>query len=551
MLPKRESSLKRIDRLPQTYLLEISNSFCLSRPTAGKAVFYFESEIFISYNFKVRIPPLFVKISSMNFSKLKFTGIYLLLFLFASNAAAQQIEAEIKLQPFAVRIEGKIRDTGTVGKNWSFVQNYADVSGLGERIENFKLFDENGAEIALKKFIAGEFEAEKSAVSFSYEVKIKPPVQPTAAAHVSWLSDSHGLLTANDLFPQNFEKYAANLSFKLPDGWKILTTETRSGENAYKVQTIEKAVFLAGKNIREKSFAAENTNLDFAFAGEWQFTDEDAAAMAREIFAEHRKTFGAAPFSRARIFLLPFPQNVDFDRWRAETRGSTVTIISAPTAFKSNALNRLHEQLRHEIFHLWLPNSLNLSGNYDWFYEGFTFYQALKTGVRLNRIRFEDYLSTVARGFDLTEALTRRRSVSLVEASEKRWQNSVELIYAKGTIAAFLCDAELLRESKGKRDLDSIFREIFEKHRHPNKREDGSAAILRILKRRTEIVPVIEKYIEGDSKIEWQNDLAAFGIEAQKISGATVLKVAAKPNGRQKDLLDKLGYNQSRKNLPK
>jgi predicted metalloprotease with PDZ domain len=228
-----------------------------------------------------------------------------------------------------------------------------------------------------------------------------------------------------------------------------------------------------------------------------------------------------------------------------------VTIISAPTTFKSSAQNRLHEQLRHELFHLWIPNSLNLSGNYDWFYEGFALYKALKTGVYLNQIRFDDFLSTLGRAFDLTEALSRRRTVSLIEASEKRWINANELIYAKGIVVAFLCDAALLRESRGKRDLDSIFREVFQKHRAPNPREDGNAAILRILKSNPELVPLAENYIEGNSKVDWQNDLQSFGISAEKTSGATDLKVNPKPNGRQKDLLNKLGYNQWRKLLQK
>ena len=42
-----------------------------------------------------------------------------------------------------------------------------------------------------------------------------------------------------------------------------------------------------------------------------------------------------------------------------------------------------------------IPNDVNLSGNYDWFYEGFALYQSLKLAVGLNRIRFEDFLDTL------------------------------------------------------------------------------------------------------------------------------------------------------------
>jgi hypothetical protein len=45
--------------------------------------------------------------------------------------------------------------------------------------------------------------------------------------------------------------------------------------------------------------------------------------------------------------------------------------------------------------------------------------------------------------------------------------------------------------------------------------------------------------------------LDSFGIEAGKNEFGTVLKVSGKLSGRQKDLLDKLGYNQWRKLLQK
>ena len=36
-----------------------------------------------------------------------------------------------------------------------------------------------------------------------------------------------------------------------------------------------------------------------------------------------------------------------------------------------------------------------------------------------------------------------------------------------------------------------------------------------------ELVALAEKYIEGNTKIEWQSDLQTFGMSAEKTSGAT------------------------------
>jgi len=67
------------------------------------------------------------------------------------------------------------------------------------------------------------------------------------------------------------------------------------------------------------------------------------------------------------------------------------------------------------------------------------------------------------------------------------------------------------------------------------------------LQTREELRPIIEKYIKGSENIVWQTDLEWFGIESAEENFQTKLKVKAKLNNRQKDLLDKLGYNNWRK----
>jgi hypothetical protein len=66
---------------------------------------------------------------------------------------------------------------------------------------------------------------------------------------------------------------------------------------------------------------------------------------------------------------------------------------------------------------------------------------------------------------------------------------------------------------------------------------------------RKELQTIVERYIKGTENIAWQTELEAFGIESATENFSTKLKVKANPNGRQRDLLDKLGYNNWR-NLP-
>jgi len=469
------------------------------------------------------------------------------LLLFAFVCTAQEIEVAIKiLSPDAVSVEGKFtgQNSNQSKANWTFLNSIAGAENLGARISDFNLSDKQGRAVSFKKLAESEYLADEEATGFSYRINIKPLPNPAAMAHVSWLADGQGILMPGDLLPQvaaNNQIVPARIKFELPTDWKIISGEKKSGENAYLVKDIEKAVFLVGKNWRER----ETANLSLAISGEWEFSDAEALETAGEIYEEYRKLFGEIPVDKAQIFLIRFPKDVKFGRWAAETRGANLTIASADMPFKSQSAQRLHEQMRHELFHLWMPNHLALTGNYDWFYEGFTVYQALRTGVAMNRIRFEDFLDTLAQAYNFDNLQSRK--VSLIELSKNRWSGSDNQVYARGMLAAFLSDIALLRESRGKRSIAAIFRDVYQKHRVPNEPADGNAAILKILKNYSELDPINEKYITGTDEINWKTDLETIGIEAKEENSVVRLAVKTKLNGRQKDLLDKLGYNNWRK----
>ena len=467
--------------------------------------------------------------------------------LLAIFSAAQDIEATIIISPPDVlSVEGKFvgGNPNQLKINWTFLNSIAGAENLGARISDLNLFSEQGRRIAYKKLADGEYLADEKATSFGYRVNAKPLPNAAAMAHVSWLADGQGILMLGDLLPQiaaGKQVVSARIKFGLPAGWKITSGEKKTNENSFFVKDCGKAIFLVGRNWREQ----ETANLNMAIAGEWQFSDAEALAAASEIYGDYRKLFGEIPIDKARIFLIRFPKDVKFGRWAAETRGANVTIVSADMPFKSQSAQRLHEQLRHELFHLWLPNRMALTGNYDWFYEGFTVYQALRTGVAKNQIRFEDFLDTLAQAYNFDNLQSRKSS--LVESSKNRWNVSDNQIYARGMLTAFLTDVALLRESRGKRSIAAIFQNVYQKHRVPNEPADGNAAILGILKKYSELNSIIEKYVTGTDEINWKTDLETIGIEATEENSVIRLSVMVKLNNRQKHLLDNLGYNNWRK----
>lgn len=473
-----------------------------------------------------------------------------LILQFFYNSPAQNFETVIKIEKPESRIltiSGKFAENAEQkkAKNLSFLLSYAGFENLGARVSNVRLFDDAGREIAYKKLIDGEYLAEREFARWQYEIAPNQPQKPTP--HLSWLAAANGILMLDDLLPQFADKEnpttAAKVTLELPPNWTAATNEKLLSENVYEVANVEKAIFYIGANQREKTVALENFTARLTIAGEWLFTDDEAAEMTREILTKYTNLFGAFPNEKARIFLIK--SEAENGRWEAETRGANVTIISSDMPFKKQSLQRLHEQLRHEIFHLWTPNNLNLSGNYDWFYEGFALYQSLRTGIEVNKLSFADYLDTLARAHSVDSLQTQK--TSLLAASKNRWSGANTQVYARGMLVAFLCDLAVLQKSKGKRSLSEILRKVYENHRFPNARQDGNAAVLKILESYAELRPIIEKYVKGTEKIVWQTELDAFGIESREENFMTKLSVKTKPNGRQKDLLDKLGYNNWRK----
>jgi predicted metalloprotease with PDZ domain len=480
--------------------------------------------------------------------------IYYFIFVFAlilqifNIGRAQTLDIKIKITDSNVSVEGSFKDAPDKQNvtNFSFLKSYTNIESLGARVSDVNLFDKNEQKVNYKKLAEGEFLADGGFQKWNYRINLTPK-SPSAMAHVSWLAGEQGILMLGDLLPEFSEKTATRIAFELPKDWRISSVERRLEENIFEVADIEKAVFYVGKNWREKEIAAGSAKLNLIISGEWQVSDNEAAQMAQQIFSFYEKLFGGKSFERFTIFLGKFPPDIKAGRWEAETRGGSVTIFSSEMDFKTQSLQRLHEQMRHEIFHLWLPNGVNLSGNYDWFYEGFALYQSLKTAVAMNWIRFDDFLDTLARAHSIDSLQSQKQS--LIEASKNRWNGANTQVYARGMLVAFLADIALLQKSKGKNSLPEVLREIYQKYNLANPRQDGNTAILSVLASRKELQTIVERYIKGTENIAWQTELEAFGIESATENFSTKLKVKANLNGRQKDLLDKLGYNNWR-NLP-
>jgi predicted metalloprotease with PDZ domain len=449
----------------------------------------------------------------------------------------------VSTAPARVRVEG---ERERPARAWSFRNVYANVVGLGERIENLKLMDGGGREVGVRRLAPGEYEAEAPAARFVYEMKLDAPLFEGDAAHVSWLTPERGFLMLGDLLPLagGLQASAARVSLSLPQGWAVASSAKAGAGGVFELADFEPAVFFVGQHLRERRARVGAMEFVYATSGEWAFSDEEAADVAARILKEHAETFGGAAGDTVMLALSPFPRAAGADRWSAETRGATVTLLAGKSPSRTAALAQLSFPLAHELFHLWVPNALGLDGSYDWFYEGFTLYQALAAAVRLELLTFRDYLNAVGRAFDAYKSARGREGLSLLKASERRWTLPPALVYNKGMVVAFLYDLTLRRQTKNKRSLTDVYRELFRLARASQARGDGNAAALAALNGAGDVRELTRKYVEEAGEIDLSSAAAPFGLRAETFGARTRLGVAESLSGSQRDLLRKFGYNE-------
>lgn len=471
-------------------------------------------------------------------------GIVALVTCVSAGAVSQQVSLRIHLIPETSRVE--IEGNCPATAKWSFPDSYGGVLGLGNRIERFAVLDESGAEIQTRKVAPGQFDSAKAGSHFRYEVNLTPRMSSSDSARVSWLNKQRGLLMLADLLPINSGKNggatAATVRFEAPESWAVQSNDRESAQSSVDVSDIDRAVFAAGMNLRSSRITESGMSFRVVADGEWAFADGDVSEMVARILKAQREVFGAMPAKQGTLILFPFPASAAANQWSAETRGATVTLLMGKLPSKVGALAQISTPLTHELFHLWVPNALALEGNYDWFYEGFTVYQAARTAVRLDLLTFPEFLNSIGRAYDGSNGQT--NSVSLIEASGSRWTTGQPAVYSKSMVVAFLYDLRMRSASHGKKSLDNVYRAILQKHSSGGAaKSDGNEAATQALALDEAAVEFVRKFIRSPVTINLANELAPFGLQVETFGLRTRIGVSEKLNKQQRDLLRELGYN--------
>jgi hypothetical protein len=458
--------------------------------------------------------------------------ILLVLICLSANLATAQtnLNSHVTISistPGQIKVEAEL---ATPINSWSFRNAYAGILGIAERIENFR-----AADVVVQKAAVGEYRSDRKSSRISYTVNVPKPTLADIS-HVTWFAEDRGVLMLADLIPVDVHSLSAE--FVLPEGWTMESAISRDASGRYEAAEPEKAVFFFGRSLRKTSATIEQMPLDLVVSGSWRFKDEGALKAAHKVFKKYLELTGYRLPGRSTIMIVPLPVAVGSVKWRAETRGSTVLLLLDQTANFSNWIGQLGVIFTHELLHLWVPNSLRLDGDYDWFFEGFTLYTALRTALELKIITFKEFLDTLARVYD--SYLSYPNDLSLIDASERRWTTAGSFVYEKGMMAAFLYDLQLRMESAGKSALADKYRELFA--RPGDDHVNGNEVIIGVLGSSPALEAFSRSYIEKSTTFELERLLPAYGLTLDSSGTSSRLRISGGLSADQKRLLRSLGY---------
>jgi predicted metalloprotease with PDZ domain len=461
----------------------------------------------------------------------------------SAGIQAQTLKLRIAVastSPARIRINAEFPEPTDV---ISFPNAYGGVLGLAERIENVEARAAGGEVVAVRKLGPGEFQSSEKFNRTSYEVNLSTPTPPAQGSHVSWLNSAHGLLMLSDLLPRSIKGpgafSSAQIQLELPAGWSAASNSEKQASLTYFTEESNKTVFLLGPHLQEKSQRIGARDFSVVLSGAWPIAGKDALRVAGKIVEEYSKLTGFELKHNAILILVPFPGDAPPARWTAETRGNAVVLLLGSRGSAKQVKSRLGIVLAHEVFHLWVPNSLNLAGDYDWFFEGFTVYQALLMDLRLHLISVKDYLDTVARVYDSYLSAPDRDTLSLLQASERRWSTSSTLVYDKAMLVAFLYDLELRKVSACNASIADVYRDLFASR---SGHDDGNKLIITLLSGRQGLRHFVANYIDGTDPLDLAVLVRSYGLRISRTNAGTQLMVD-KPTKEQSKILKCLVTN--------
>lgn len=417
-----------------------------------------------------------------------------------------------------------------------------DRKNYAKNVRRFTAFDAKGTQTTAQKILASTWRIDTRGgrqvrVEFNY-----------LANDLSWngagITPTHALFTGTQLFLEQIGKRdkAATVTFKLPDGWKIVSSLTKTRNplvfSSGNYDDLVDSATLLGKfdvasiDIDGTPHVIARAPVGAACSHEWEAVQRELPAVVRV----QRKIFGSLPYSEYTIICV---ENMD--------GGS----VEHGNSFVTSWLGSIN--IGHEIFHAW--NVKRIRGaemwpyNYQniepgpllWLAEGVTTYYegliALRAGLQglqgyvdgigpehnSSRVPPEQrFLDSLGKRIAQLESIPMRAFVSPADSSVSDGMEYGALnpsYYLSGEILGALLDLSILHDTKGERRLDDVMRSLYSQY-YLRGRGYTSADLIKTVSSVAgkDYTPFFNNHVTGTAVPEYDT---VFGYAGYKISKST------------------------------
>ncbi|KAA9346193.1 M61 family metallopeptidase [Adhaeribacter soli] len=306
----------------------------------------------------------------------------------------------------------------------------------------------------------------------------------------SFVDEMHAYLNGTSVFmyPAKYKQLPSELTIEPYGNWNQISTSLPTvGGNKWKLRA-DNYDILADSPIeigthKILTFEAAGVPHEVAMFGESNYDDAKIVADMKKIVEECTRVFGEHPVKGKYVFII---HNVLSGGGGLEHLNSTTLQVARWGYQPENSYNGFLALVAHEYFHLWNVKRLRPEPlgpfNYDaenyttllWVSEGLTSYYDDLLVRRAGFYSPERYLDVMGSSITNVENTPGVKVQTLSESSFDAWiksyrpnensRNAEISYYSKGALIGMLLDLEIMNQTKGEKDLDQVFRNMYQKY---------------------------------------------------------------------------------------
>ncbi len=413
------------------------------------------------------------------------------------------------------------------------------VREFAKNVENFAARDVAGALLRTEKItktIWRVYSLNSDAILISYDVYAFE-----LTVRTSFLDRDHGYINGTSIFMfvKEQPQLASRITINLYKEWKTISTALKhEKDNIYSAENYDELADspIELGNHQVFSFMALDKPHEVALFGYGNFDTVKMASDMKTIIETSASVVGEVPYQKYLFIIHALPGvSGGLEHLNSTTLGVDSWAFSDEARYKN-----FLALVAHEHFHVWNVKRIRpfelgpfnyLEENYTnllWFSEGVTAYYDDLITRRAGFLTDTEYFTRLENNIQELQNSPGRLVRSAEEASRDAWikyynpdENSANAsvsYYTKGAMLGLLLDVEIMRETKGEKNLNDVMKYLWKEYYRKQKRGFTPAELQKSIEAIAgrKLDTFFTKYISGREELPYAEYLKEIGLDFQQ-----------------------------------